>query len=645
MDDDIDVIATDSGIVGELDTMCSFEEISLRTETRQVDKFEVSREYLKKYQRSSADKKYLPSEIRTIGACWKSVEYLLDEILDFDVNPKQKFSEPCYTANYFDIYSFMRDRLRAVRVDLHVQNASCNPVFISVHEYCLRFELLSLYLLWGREFGGSSDRKFDLHMTLTALSQTIDPLTNAYAKRRTMDPSEIEVEAEITRYILLLSLTSRGGSKQFKAHFLKQPEAIKSHPLVMEAFDICCEFYAGMNQAILNRIEGMDFLSTCALLPVLNLVRTRAVWRIVRTNRPFFLRTALVANKPPMPPPRPEKLNLDLSLLKNLGFVDFSECAEFLSFLGLDTKSVKGVCLLPPRQLSKNPIKWWMSTRDWRMRSGDDREFPDFEWDTELTHSFESRIGTDLGDEQLPDRSEYPQRIQGVLVKQYLALCKQKSRKMIVTGSAVPIGKSEVKNLVSYPTFAPIEFKPTQDVSRVTNPFSSVPIPTPPPKPERPIVPIQPLSSMISTTRASPKKIFEDHPKRPRDIVSPTPPSPSEPIVIRPKVEVVPILPIPSVPQLQSSFDLLATEFDTLKISSFPSLPAIHQKPAASVISVHARLVEADLAQSAAHMRELDMSERRTKFVALKTLIAWRQVVNDSNRWKRLIAADSPVRL
>ena len=636
MEDEVDVIAADSGIVGELDAMCAFDEVSLRTETRQVDKFEVSREYLKKYQRSSADKKYLASEIRTIDACWKSVEYLLNEIFDFDVNPKPNFSEPCYTANYFDIYSFMRDRLRAVRVDLHVQNASTNPVFISVHEYCLRFELVSLYLLWGREFGGSSDRKFDLHMTLTALSQTIDPLTNAYAKRRTGEGSEIETEAEITRYILLLSLTSRGGSKQFKAHFLKQPDAIKSHPLVVEAFDICCEFYAGMNQAILKRVEGLDFLSTCALLPVLNLIRTRAVWRIVRTNRPFFLRT-VSAGKPAMPPPRPEKLALDLTLMKNLGFVDFSECAEFLNFLGLDTKAVKGVCLLPPRQLSKNPIKWWMSSRDWRMRSGDDRDFPDFEWDPEMTTLFESRIGTELGDDRLPDRSEYPQRIQGVLVKQYLALSKQKSRKMIVTGSSGLV-QPEIKNLVSYPTFAPIEVKPPPDVSRVTNPFSFAPVPTPPPKPERPIVPIQPLSSMIP--KASPKKFFEDHQKRPRDIVSPTPPSPSEPVVIRPKVEVVPI---PTVPQLQSSFELLADEFENLNISTFPALPIVaHSAP---VVSMHARLVEADLAQSAAHMREIDMGEKRTKYVALKTLIAWRQVVRESKRWKRLISADSPVRL
>lgn len=672
MEDDTDVFASDSGITGELDAMCSIDEIRLRTETRQVDKFEISREYLKKYQRSSADKKYLPCEIRTISACWKSVEYLLDQVLDFDVNPKPGFSEPCYTANYFDIYSFLRDRLRAVRVDLHVQNAATDPVFIQVHEYCLRFELLSLYLLWGRDFGGSSDRKFDLHMTLTALSQTIDPLTNAYTKRRslrTLTDSELETEAEITRYILLLSLTSRAGSKQFKAHFLKQPVEIQSHPAVADAFNICCEFYAGMNSSILARVdEGMDFLSTCAILPVVNVLRTRVLWRIVRTNRPFFFRPS--GTGPPMPPPRPEKLVLDFSLLRNLAFVDISECAEFLYFNGLDTASMKGVCLLPPRQLSKNPIKWWLSSKEWRVRSGDNREFPDFEWNHDLLEKFETRIGTDLGDTTAPDRSEYGKKIEGVLVKKYLSVSKQKSRKGIVTASSVhghisPIAPpvAEPRKLVSYPTFAPIEINSlpqsvVPDSSRISHPFGAVSVPPPEPKPDRSMIAIQPLSALIPSKSASPKKITQDHQKRPRDVVSPTPPSPNEPVVVRPKMDnqepqssVVPFVPIPSLPEIQSSFDILANELESLRISNiFPELSkktqiAGNDEMLHAPSTIHAKLIEADLAESANHMRALEIAEKRTKFIALKSLIAWRQVVNESRKWKQLLASQNPVRL
>ena len=684
------------GITGELDAMCAIEEVRLRSETRQVDKFEYGREFLKKYQRSSADKKYLPSEIRTINACWKSVEYLLDQIIDFDVNPKPGFSEPCYTANFFDIYSFMRDRLRAIRVDLHVQNAaSLDPVFIRVHEFCLRFELLSLYLLWGREFGGSSDRKFDLHMTLTALSQTIDPLTNAYSKRREDDQDVVDTEAEITRYILLLSLTSRGGSKQFKAHYLKQSRKIQSHKLVREAFEICCEYYAGRNHAILARIEKLDFLSTCALLPVLNIVRTRALWRMVRTNRPFFFRpsfgttsSAATGSNSVMPPPRPEKILIDQKILTNFGLNSVSECADFFGFNGLDTITIKGMCLLPPRQLSKNPIKWWLSSREWRDRSGDTRDFQDFEWNNELVEKFETRIGTDIGDSAPPDRSDYPQKLQGVLVKKYLNVSKEKSRKAIITnlsGAHPPPSSSNIggpqKILQSYPTFAPRESFPkiSDQVAATTNraahPFGAIPVmPATKPVPDtRPVIPIQPLSAMIpkNQSSSSPRKIFEDHQKRPRDVVSPSPPSPSEPVVIRPKTilqtdpqqpptsagepsfaVIVPVAPpIPPLPPIQSGFDILATELESLNIS-FPALATtaavVASKPTQPipvVSSMHAKLIESELSEAAEQMRELEVATRRTKFIALKSLIAWRQIVRESQKWKRLLAADSPIRL
>ena len=307
------------------------------------------------------------------------------------------------------------------------------------------------------------------------------------------------------------------------------------------------------------------------------------------------------------------------------------------------------------------------------MRSGDNREFPDYEWNTDLLEKFETRIGTDLGAIDPPGRSEYPQKIEGILVKKFLHLSKLKPRKGIVTGLSsssdeprYPGIQESKKLLVSYPTFAPFPttqpVTPAQDFSRVPHPFATmaaVPVPAPPPKPERPVVPIEPLSALIPVAKApSPKKIIDDHQKRPRDVVSPAPPSPNEPVVIRPKVEpeqppqpvIVPRIPIPALPEIQSSFDLLANELESLNIySHFPSLPGqtgpesveMHAPPT----SVHAKLIEADLQDSAEHMRELEIGDKRTKFVALKILLAWRQMVHESRKWKRLLASNIPVRL
>merc|ERR1719158_2698288 len=106
------------------------------------------------------------------------MEYLMTEILDFDKNPKPQFAVP--NLPYIEVYSYLRDRTRSCRVDLHLQQprSTAQRTFIETHECCLRFEMLSLFLLQG-ESGGSTE-KYDEKMGLKAISQTIEPLLNAY---------------------------------------------------------------------------------------------------------------------------------------------------------------------------------------------------------------------------------------------------------------------------------------------------------------------------------------------------------------------------------------------------------------------------------------------------------------------------------
>merc|ERR1719221_304915 len=127
--------------------------------TRQLDKFEWKLGTdprhpevnlllaTKKYQRSSADKAYRSQDVRTLDACWKTMEYLMTEILDFDQNPKKEFA--VQSVPYIEVYSFLRDRTRSVRVDLHLQQprSTTQRIFAETHECCLRFEMLSLFLL------------------------------------------------------------------------------------------------------------------------------------------------------------------------------------------------------------------------------------------------------------------------------------------------------------------------------------------------------------------------------------------------------------------------------------------------------------------------------------------------------------------
>ena len=663
-----DGLTGQSGLVGELGEMCSQEEAMMRMETRQVDKFEMTAnsvsiqaggfqidpsKAVKKYQRSSADKKYLPNEIRTIPACWRSIEYLLQTVLDFDVSPKPGFANNCYQCNYFEIYSFLRDRLRAVRVDLHLQNCVTDPVFVKTHEYCLRFELLSLYLLWGRDFG-AEDKKFDLHMSLTALSQTIDPLTNAYTKRSNPTPVEIETEAEMTRYILILALTSRGGSKTFKGHFLKQGAAVRAHPKVRWAYETGLDFYQGNWTKFLAKFEQADFLTACALLPVVNLARTRVLWRMVRTNRPFFIRKDPSAG--PMPPPRPERIPTT-SLMKLLVFSTTQECTNFAAFHGLDVTSVPNVVCIPPRQLSRNPISWWMSSAEWRLRAGDQRVFPDYAWNETLAGLFHTRLGEEVGDSAAPDSTTYPKIIEGVLVMKYLELSKRVSRKEIVTASSSPPAP---RKLEAYPTFGAAVEPVTPTPPLLPPPVKKIDAQILIPKPVvRPVVPIAPLSTFISTPFTAVQPVeANDHLKRSRD----SPPVQEEdrrrsaetnpPLKkrieeeeVKPVVDVVPVpvpravAPLPALPAMPlSGFDLLAFELGEISIDKKTSVK-VDMVVDSPPTSVTARLVQREIDEGVSRMREIQIGEMRVRFAALKCLRVWRALNREEQRWKHLIGA------
>lgn len=597
-------------LVGQLDTMCSLEEARLRTETRQIDKFEMEADQMridvakavKKYQRSSADKKYLPQEVRTVSACWRSLEYLIHTVLDFDLNPKPGFSHPCYSASYFDIYSFMRDRLRAVRVDLHVQNLLQNPAFIKVHEYCLRFELLSLFLLWGRDFGGSEDRKFDLHLSLTALSQTIDPLTAAYAKKKDEQEDNVDVEAEITKYVLLLSLTSRGGSKTFKGHYLRQSERIRSNPHVRFAYQTVMDYYSGNYEIFLRKFITADFLTACAMLPVVNTARTRILWTMVRTNRPFFPR-----KDTPMPPPRPEKISF-IYLCQILAFQDSNQCKSFLEFHGLDVVTDHVCCCFPPRQLTKNPISWWTSSDQWRLKTNDHRPFPEFSWSVSLEDAFHKRLGEDVSD-LAPSFADYPKHIETSLVSKYDEVTKKTSRSQIVAGPAGAPRDSPKR----FSTFAP-----------------PVDITIPSPPPSRPLVPIQPLTFAPPPVEIVPPELL----KRSRESPDKTPPStPSPPdsqismSLANSEVKPPPKrrIPVPA-PNIPSAFDMLSDQLSEIIISAPQLITARPHMPLDSA-------------------RELEIGRNRSKFVALRCVRSWWSFAVQQSQWKRLLGGKSPLKL
>eukprot|EP00928_Gymnodinium_smaydae_P033558 TRINITY_DN24006_c1_g3_i2.p1 TRINITY_DN24006_c1_g3~~TRINITY_DN24006_c1_g3_i2.p1 ORF type:complete len:1302 (-),score=233.15 TRINITY_DN24006_c1_g3_i2:201-3971(-) len=308
-------------IVGELTSMCSREEAREREQTRQLDKFEWKpgtdpkhpevdlRLATKKYQRSSADKAYRSQDVRSLEACWRTMEYLMTEVLDFDENPKPNFA--VQSVPYIEVYSFLRDRTRAVRVDLHLQQprSTTQRTFVETHEVCLRFEMLSLFLLTraqrpSKGAGAVATEKYDPKLGLKAISQTIEPLLNAYQAVRdklvaksiladimgALGGGEGNDEAEehsstwepaVHRYIVLLLMSF--SPEELMTHLAKLSREVLSHPLVSFATQVHAAFQTDDYSRFLRFYRTADFLSAVAMSSIADLARLRALWLLFRT--------------------------------------------------------------------------------------------------------------------------------------------------------------------------------------------------------------------------------------------------------------------------------------------------------------------------------------------------------------------------
>lgn len=335
-------------IIGTLNEMCSREEAREREQTRQLDKFEWNKGTdarnatvnvalaTKKYQRSSADKAYRSQDVRTLEACWKSMEYLMTEILDFDKRPKAAYA--VQNVVFVEVYSYLRDRTRACRVDLTLQQprSTCSKTFVETHEVCLRFEMLSLFLQLGEAAEKGGTEKYDPKLGLKAISQTIEPLLNAYQAVRDKvlaksilaevmgdlgggDDDDQEYtspwEPSVHRYIILLLMSF--SPEELLTHLAKLSKEILSHPLVSWATQVWGAFMTEDYSRFLRYYREADFLTAVAMSGAADIARLRALFVMVRSY------------------PTPLGDKIPLSMLKTLlAFGSNDHAKSFLQFHG-----------------------------------------------------------------------------------------------------------------------------------------------------------------------------------------------------------------------------------------------------------------------------------------------------------------------
>ncbi|CAE8614592.1 unnamed protein product [Polarella glacialis] len=335
--------ASDKLLVGALAGMCSEAEALERQRDRQLDRLEWKPGSdprqpevdmalaTKKYQRSSAGKMYCSKEVRSPQVCWQTMKFLLEEVLDLDQRPSPRFAAP--PKSFWEVYAYMHDRSRSVRVDLHLQQprSSSTRAFVECHECSLRFELLSRFLLQRRpcppavppapaacpaspsaSSSGAKDSSggygskpvgevlaalgqaagYSERLGLQAMSQTIDPLLAAYDAARRYARSGVSFSNEdeapfvsscepvMQRLVLLLLLCTSPSS--LPAHLARLGAEVVGHPVVRPAVQACGAFLAGDYSRFLRFYRESDFLSAAAMSSLADLARLRVLWITAR---------------------------------------------------------------------------------------------------------------------------------------------------------------------------------------------------------------------------------------------------------------------------------------------------------------------------------------------------------------------------
>lgn len=234
-------------IKGTCTEFCPTYEQMDRQIRRDINKFEIV--LIKKYQRSAAGKtKSFPEDIRPINVLTDTVDHLFSFL-----NPtkgsfmfkdlKDSFVNLYCKENQIflhDLYKFIEDRIRAVRLDLTVQSLSCDNTILLI-ERITRFYIIFNHILYDY-------RAFELHLNCDQLKKSLMDLVSLYDQRGYHNE-------EFSNYGILSNISDAENCYKWKS-------------MVGSSIDEIMIAYAQNNIVKFTRlIKGLDYLQLCSVLP------------------------------------------------------------------------------------------------------------------------------------------------------------------------------------------------------------------------------------------------------------------------------------------------------------------------------------------------------------------------------------------
>lgn len=204
---------------------------------------------IKEYSRPAAGKDATDSrDLRPPSTLLKVIEYMMTDLVSRTDIP------------WNEIYSFIFDRLRAVRQDLVIQRASCKES-IKILECAVRFHIYAGYRLCEENVS-----KFEPKFNSDHCQECLKRLLVEYREHDQASKGRTEFESLYLLYNL--------GSFEVLQTSLQLPSVLRNHPDVKLAYNISINFVEGNFIRLRRLVQRCDFLQRCAIHRHLPFIRS-----------------------------------------------------------------------------------------------------------------------------------------------------------------------------------------------------------------------------------------------------------------------------------------------------------------------------------------------------------------------------------
>ncbi|PKA48602.1 hypothetical protein AXF42_Ash020475 [Apostasia shenzhenica] len=233
----------------------------------QTSKFLAVKKVCAEYSQSCLTSEREAALIRPMPVLQKTVDYLLN-LLDHP-----------YDSNFLNIYNFLWDRMRAVRMDLRMQHIF-NEKAIIMLEQMIRLHIIAMHELCEFEKGEGFTDCFDAHLNIEQMNKTSVELFQMYDDHRKQG-IYVASEKEFRGYYALLKLDKHPGYKvepaELSLDLAKMTPEIRTTPEILFARDVARACRFGNYIAFFRLARKATYLQACLMHAHFAKVRRQAL--------------------------------------------------------------------------------------------------------------------------------------------------------------------------------------------------------------------------------------------------------------------------------------------------------------------------------------------------------------------------------